>query len=132
MMPLYDLTHLFTPETMPLYRAVEARILSLTAATIEVKKTQVSFGSRLKFAWVWPPLRRMKKRPDHYVVLTLALGRKIDSPRVLEVVEPYPGRWTHHILIQSPSDLDPEMEFLIREAIDFAESRANKRFAKRL
>lgn len=130
MIPLQDLTHLFSPETLPLYRAIETRILSLTEAVIEVKKTQVSFGLRLKFAWVWPPNHRMKKRPEHYVVLTLGLGRKIESPRILEVLEPYPGRWTHHFLIQHPSDLDAELDSMIREAIGFAEIRANRKFTK--
>lgn len=130
MIPLQDLTHLFSPETMPLYRAIESRILSLTQAFIDVKKTQVSFGLRLKFAWVWPPLHRMKKRPQHDVVLTLGLGRKMESPRILEVLEPYPGRWTHHILIQSPSDLDSELDDMIREAIDFAQNRAKEKFTK--
>ena len=125
----------FTPETLPLYRAVEEKIRTIVQAEVEIKKTQVSFGtttqprtgSASKFAWVWLPIRRMKNRPEHYVILTIALGRRIESPRFVECLEPYPGRWTHHLIIQNVRDVDAEVEGWLREAVDFAEARAHSR-----
>lgn len=127
----HGLVALFTPATIPLYQAVEARILSLVPAEVEVRKTQVSFRHGTCFAWVWPPIRPMKGRPDRYVVLTLSLGRQIEHARILESLEPYPGRWTHHLLIQSADDLDETLDGWIRDAADFARQRAARRHRNR-
>ena len=122
---------LFKPDLVPLYQAVEAWILSLVPAEVEVRKTQVSFRYGSCFAWVWPPIRPIKGRPDRYVVLTLSLGRQIEHARILESLEPYPGRWTHHLLIQSADDLDETLDGWIRDAADFARQRAARRHRKR-
>lgn len=55
--------------------------------------------------------------------MTLGLGRRLESPRVAVAVEPYPGRWTHHILLTSESELDAEVRAWLHEAYDFAESK---------
>ena len=38
-------------------------------------------------------------------------------------VEPYPGRWTNHILVTRPEELDGELMEWLREAQDFALSK---------
>ncbi len=123
----HDPEKLFNSTLLPLYRAVEEQILSVYPAIVDVKKTQVSFRAGLCFAWVWLPIRPMKGRPEHYVILTLALGRPVKDPKILELLEPFPGRWTHHILIQRTEDVDTEIIGWIREAIAFAQFRAEKR-----
>ena len=30
----------------------------------------------------------------------------MEHPRILQAVEPYPGRWTHHLLLTAPEDVD--------------------------
>ena len=35
-------------------------------------------------------------------------------------VEPYPGRWTNHILITRPEEVDVELMEWLREAHNFA------------
>lgn len=45
---------------------------------------------------------RVKKKaelPDSYFVLTLGLPYPLESGRVAVKTEPYPGRWTTHIVI---------------------------------
>ena len=37
------------------------------------------------------------------------LPAPLESARVAAKTEPYPGRWTTHFVISSPSDLDEEM-----------------------
>ena len=37
---------------------------------------------------------------------TLGLGRRVEHPRILQAVERYPGRWTHHLLLTAPEDVD--------------------------
>ena len=46
-----------------------------------------------------------------------------DSPRVAAASEPYPGRWTHHILVTEAGQIDEELMGWLREAWDFAESK---------
>ena len=115
------------PAALRLYEIIERVILDLTKATIEFQKTQISFGTRRKFAWVWLPLRKVKGRPDHYVVLSLSLGRPLDSSRPVETFEPYPGRWMHHLIISQPADIDAELLAWLREAVAFADRPAGSR-----
>ena len=42
-------------------------------------------------------------------MVTLGLGRRLDTPRVAVAVEPYPGRWTHHLLLTEESQIDEEL-----------------------
>jgi len=46
--------------------------------------------------------------------------RRLDSPRVDAASEPYPGRWTHHIVIGSAEEIDGEVMEWIREAAEFS------------
>ena len=47
-----------------------------------------------------------------------------EPPRVDAAVEPYPNRWTHHILVSSIDEIDDELLSWIKETSDFS---ANKR-----
>lgn len=37
--------------------------------------------------------------------------------------EPYPNRWTHHILISDTEEIDEELLGWIKEAADFSNSK---------
>ena len=109
------------PEMLSLYKAVENVICGEFEDTrIKVQKTQISFYNKHLFACASLPLRKVKGWPDSCLVLTLGLNRKLENPRVAHVVEPYPGRWTHHILIQNEEEIDAELIEWIREAYSFA------------
>lgn len=109
------------PAALPLYEAAEAKILAaFTDVRIKVGKTQVSFYSRYLFAALWPPARRIKGRPGVYIVLTFGLGYRVEHPRIVESVEPYPNRWTHHVLIAEPKEMDEQVMGWLREAYDFS------------
>jgi hypothetical protein len=49
-------------------------------------------------------------------VLTVGLRRRDGSPRWKQIVEPYPGRFTHHLELRSPGEVDAEVEAWLREA----------------
>lgn len=110
---------------LPLYEAFEAAVLAaVPQAVIKVQKTQITFSDRHGFAFVsFLPARRAKERPEHYITVTLGLNRRLDSPRVDKVSEPYPGRWTHHLLISSPEEVDGELTDWVREAAAFAAAK---------
>ena len=107
---------------LPLYESFEAAVLeAVPEAAIKVQKTQITFSNRHGFAFVsFLPARRAKDRPEHYITVTLGLNRRLDSLRVDKVSEPYPGRWTHHLLLSSQEEVDGELLGWVREAAAFA------------
>ena len=111
--------------SLPLYALLRRELAGATPdVRTEVKKTQISFFARRMFAAVsFLPVRRAKDRPKDYLTLTLGLPRRLDSPRVDAVSEPWPGRWTHHLLLSREDDLDDELRVWIREAAAFAEQK---------
>lgn len=126
----FDILMLFDkkPDALYLYEAAEAFILELFPdVKIKVSKTQVSFSNRYGFAFLWPPNRRIKNKPGTYIVLTFGLGRQEVHPRILESVEPYPGRWTHHVLISSPDELDEQIKNWLIEAYNFSMMKGRRR-----
>lgn len=108
-------------ESLPLYDAFEAQAERLGEVNIRVQKTQIAFSNRHNFAFVsFLPARKAKDRPKTYITVTFGLGRRVDSPRIDIATEPYPGRWTHHVLVSSTEEIDGELMGWIREAYDFS------------
>lgn len=112
------------PEELALYealfRAVEA---AFPEGSVRVQKTQISFYGRHLFAAASLPVRRRKDWPKICLVVTVGLSYRLESPRVAVASEPYPGRWTHHILVTEAGQIDEELMGWLREAWDFAESK---------
>ncbi|MBK5225483.1 MAG: hypothetical protein JJD96_02790 [Thermoleophilia bacterium] len=74
------------PEALKLLEAVRKYIESLGPVKIEAAKTQVSFGVKTKFAWVWLPQMWTKKRPDESITLTFGVGRRIEHDSITEAI----------------------------------------------
>ena len=112
-------------EALPLYERFEELLReSFPAMGKRVQKTQITFTGRHVFACVsFARVRRKAELPAGYMVITLGLPRPVDSPRIAVKSEPYPGRWTHHIVVSSPEELDGELFSWVREAYVFAESK---------
>ena len=56
-------------------------------------------------------------------LVTLGLPERLDSPRVMLSTEPYPGRWTTHIPLLEPGDVDRELLGWIRGAYEFSSAK---------
>ena len=110
------------PSALPLYEAVKEHITAeIPDVRIEVKKTQISFFKRHMFAAVsFTPVRKAKERPDSFLTVTFGLRYRVDSRRIDAAVEPYPNRWTHHVMIGSAEEADAELMGWIREAAAFS------------
>ena len=109
------------PGLLPLYEALRGKILAAQPdASVRISKTQISFRSRYIFAMVSLPVHRRKGWPEEYLLFSFALGRRLDSPRVVQAVEPYPNRWTHHVLLTEPGQLDGEWMGWVEEAWRFS------------
>ena len=92
-------------------------------ASVKVKKSQISFYGRYLFGAVSLPVRRKKNWPEHCIVVTIGLSHPLESPRAAVSVEPYPGRWTNHVLVSEASQVDEELLEWLNEAWAFAESK---------
>ena len=113
------------PEALPLYRAFEERLLAeLEGVIIQPQKSQITLKNRRVFGAVsFLAARKAKDRPNPYITVTLGLNRRLDSLRVDKASEPYPGRWTHHLVIGATDEIDDELMAWVREAYDFAAAK---------
>ena len=110
------------PGALLLYEAFRSNLLERMPDTrIEAKKTQISFFNRYMFAAVsFTPVRKAKDRPDPFLTITFGLPFRMDSARIDVATEPYPNRWTHHVMIGTEEEIDDELLSWIKEAADFA------------
>ena len=110
------------PKALPLYEALRKAVLDrVPDARIEVKKTQISFFNRRMFAAAsFTPVRKAKDRPDPFLTITFGLPYRKESSRIDVAVEPYPNRWTHHVMIGKEEEIDAELLSWIEEAADFS------------
>ena len=112
------------PGALPLYQTLEQKLQEiLPGMTRKVGKSQISFYGRHLFGAASLPIRRRKDWPERCLVVTVGLSHRLDSPRVAVAVEPYPNRWTHHVLIERPEQIDAELIGWLREAYEFSESK---------
>jgi hypothetical protein len=87
---------------------------------VKVTKTQISFRCRYVFAMVSLPYRRKKEWPREYLMVSFGLPAQEKSPRITASAEAYPGRWTHHVIVERPEELDAELLGWIDEAYRFS------------
>ena len=112
------------PLELALYEALFRHLeMEFSEASVRVQESQISFYGRHLFSAASLPVRRKKSWPEHCIVLTIGLSHQLDSPRVAVAIEPYPGRWTHHILLSDEAQIDGELLGWLREAWEFAESK---------
>ena len=112
-------------DILPLYQAFEELLFdSFPVVNKRVQKTQITFFNRHVFACVsFARVKRKAELPAGYMVLTLGLPAPLASERIAVKTEPYPGRWTHHIVVSKPEELDEELLSWVREAYDFAAAK---------
>ncbi len=116
------------PDAFPLYQMFENLLFdSFPVVNRRVQKTQITFYHHHVFACVsFARVKRKAELPEGYMVITLGLHAPLDSERIAVRTEPYPGRWTHHIVVSKPEELDEELLSWIREAYDFANLKRGK------
>ena len=112
-------------DVLPLYQAFEEILFdSFSVVNKRVQKTQITFSNRHIFACVsFARVKRKVELPMRYIVITLGLPAPLDSERVAVKTEPYPGRWTHHIVVSSPEELDEELLSWMKTAYTFADAK---------
>ena len=112
-------------DALPLYQRLEALISEqIPDVRIKASKTQIGFFNKRGFAFVsFNPCRRAKERPETWMTVTFGLAFRVDDPRIDVATEPYPNRWTHHVLISETGQIDGELMGWLREAWAFSERK---------
>ena len=55
--------------------------------------------------------------------MTFGLPCQVDLPRIAVATEPYPGRWTHHVVVSREEEVDEELIGLLEGAWGFSEGK---------
>ena len=112
-------------DALPIYERLEDAIGSrIPDVKIKAAKTQITFANKRGFAFVsFNPCRKAKDRPEVWMTVTFGLGCRKESPRIDVATEAYPGRWTHHVMVGTPDEIDEELLGWIQEAADFSASK---------
>lgn len=124
----YDSDLLFYFDGKPLELSLYQRLFAAMEqafpdASVKVQKSQISFYCPKLFAAASIPVRRKKDWPRECLLVTFGLERQLLSPRIAVAVEPYPNRWTHHVVLGSVEEIDEELLGWLREAAEFAASK---------
>lgn len=124
----YDSDVLFFFDGRPDQRALYQTLFQVLdgafpEASVKVQKSQISFYGPRLFAMVSHP----KRKKDPGIVVSFGLGRRESSPRVGVAVEPYPGRWTHHVTVTGEDQVDGQLLGWLQEARDFCAAKGRSR-----
>lgn len=95
------------PAELALYERLAAEIIARWPDTeIRVQKTQIGFCCPGLFCCAsLAPVRRKAERPPSFITVTFGLDHPLDDPRALPV-KIRPNRYTHHVLLGSPGEID--------------------------
>lgn len=97
-----------------IHDAVQAAVDKIGPAEVRATKSQVGFYRNHPFAATWIPSQYLKRELAP-LVLTVYLKRRDNSERWKQIVEPTKGRFTHHVELSEPNDVD---EFIRRRLAD--------------
>lgn len=116
------------PRRIALFEAVEAAILALGDCELAVAKTQISWGNPYKFAFLSIPRRSMVPggRAEDCLLLSFGLDHREEHPRIAAVANPYPNRWTHHVVLAEPEDIDETVKNWLENAWLFAKNKKRR------
>ena len=109
------------PEMLPVYQVFVQRVNERCGdVDVRVQKTQITFTDRYGFAWASLPVRRRRGWPERCLIVTFGLAYRRESPRIDIATEPYPNRWTHHVLVERTEDIDDELMAWVEESHAFS------------
>lgn len=102
-------------ESREIFAALREAAGSSGPVEVRVSKSQVALAHGPTFARAWTPDQYLG-RGHAPLVLTLSFRHRDPSPRWKQIVEPAPGRFTHHLELWAPGDVDDEVRAWLRQA----------------
>lgn len=108
------------PEAAPAAMAFLTGVLERwPEAEIVTQKSQVGVRCPRPFCALWAPGKHVRGRATPGAALSLFLPRPLQTERLIMAVEPYPGRFTNHLILSGPEDADGDLWFWTAEARAF-------------
>ena len=102
------------PQQAALYERLLAQMRGrLGAFEADVQETQITFRAPRVFGCV-------SVKGKGGIVVTFGLPSRVASPRIWQACEPHPNRWTHHVRIQSATEINEELIGWLQAAYAFA------------
>ena len=102
-------------ESRRIFETVRRAADAIGPTELVVTKSQIAFRHRKAFAWVWMPAQYLRRKSAP-LVLTFSFRSRDASPRWKQIVEPTPGRFTHHLELYSVADVDDQVCNWLRDA----------------
>ena len=114
------------PAMLPVYEVLREKLLSAYPDVgIRVTKTQISFKNRYIFAVV--SFQRVPGCPKEHLLVTFGLDYPKQDPRISVVTEASPNRWTHHVVVSQPEEIDGELLNWLSQAYQFCQIKGSRR-----
>lgn len=117
------------PGRTALFEAVERVISELGDCELSVAKTQISWGNPFKFAFLSNPPRSLVRqgRAEECLLLSFGLDHREVHPRIAAAANPYPDRWTHHVVLAEPGDINETVKNWLECGYIFAKLKKRRR-----
>lgn len=97
-------------------------------AEVDVQKNQILFlQDERAFCYVWRPIRKVRCTPQQYIIVSFALGKPLESKRLLKPSDPTKKWYIHHVLVASDKDVDEELLDWLQAAQRFTSINAKKK-----
>jgi len=110
-----------SPQSKPLFDAIAVALLaSFPNTSFKIQKSQIALIDQKPYGALWLPIRPIKERPEVSLILSFGLDHKLVHERIVEVNEPYPNRFMHHILISDVREIDETVIQWLTQAIAFS------------
>ena len=90
------------PTVRKLFDRLHSEIKALGDLSMSISKTQIAYGAKRKFAWLWLA-PATEKTPEGVLMLRLDMKSKVSHLFIAHVEESYNGKWTHQIPIMGVS-----------------------------
>jgi sulfite reductase beta subunit-like hemoprotein len=103
-------------ESRRIFDTLRAKIEAYGEVEIRVSKSQVALARRRNVAVAWTPGRYLEEKLSAPLVLTISLHRHDDSARWKEIVATGDGRYTHHLELRAPEEIDDDVLAWLAEA----------------
>ena len=108
------------PEAVPAVRAFLTGALERwPEAEIVTQKSQVGVRCPRPFCALWVPGTHVRGRATPGAAISLFLPRPLQTERLIMAVEPYPGRFTNHLVLSTPEEVDEALWAWAAEAKRF-------------
>ena len=113
------------PQELCAYRALEEAVRArIPDMTVRMMKSCVAFDDGRPFCYV--SRQRCGERKDAYILVSFGLDAPIADSRIAAAVEPYPNRWTHHVPVGDPEEVDAQLLAWIDWAHAFSKRKCGR------